>query len=165
MLFLKLYYGEQFKVDLDNDAVVRVWLEALANVENERFEYIIKSYVANNEFAPSNPTFILKHIERLYIAEQPSYYVAWERLLKLRETHRNISDGRVNINKVKSELNENEPLYKALVPIERELKGDLDIYQQEKLKAEFKKVYEAEIVRLAKDKTFRLGDNILKLSV
>lgn len=165
MAYLKLYYGEQFKVNFDNDLVVKVWLEALANIENERFEYIIKSYAANNEFAPSNPTFILKHIEKLYIAEQPSFYKEWDKILKLRKEHRDIATGDVRMIRVLNALDKNSPTYKAIEPIQRELKQELDIYQEEKLKNEFRKTYEAEIMRLAKDKTLKLDDNILKLSV
>ena len=165
MAYLKLYYGEQFKVNFDNDLVVKVWLEALANIENERFEYIIKSYVANNEFALSNPTFILKHIEKLYIAEQPSFYKEWDKILKLRKEHRDIATGEIRMIKVLNALDKNSPTYKAIEPIQRELKQELDTYQEEKLKNEFRKTYEAEIIKLSKSKTIFIGENVKKLGI
>lgn len=161
----KFYANSQFKEQINDEEIINVWYEYFNNFEVGEFTKLIKDYALNNEFAPRSPRDLLAQLEKLYIEQEPSYYAEWERLLELRYKHLKVGVGGVDMNKVMEELKKDTPIYKATEQIHRELKQDLDTYQQEKLKNEFKKVYEAEIVRLAKDKTIKLGDNILKLSI
>ena len=56
--YLNAYYTN-FKVDINNELVQKIWYEALKEFSDKMFTIVIQEYCKNNVYAPQSPTHLL----------------------------------------------------------------------------------------------------------
>lgn len=62
--YLNAYYTN-FKVDLGNELVQRIWYDALKHIDDKSFEFLVKDYSKKNIYAPQSPTHLLDYFDNL----------------------------------------------------------------------------------------------------
>ena len=67
-----------FKVDLDNQLVVKLWYQTFENLDDETFKQLVESYCMNNIYPPQSPTHLIQHMKDLVLSNEMSGEEAWE---------------------------------------------------------------------------------------
>ena len=67
-----------FKVDLDNQLVVKLWYQTFENLDDETFKQLVESYCKSNIYPPQSPTHLIQHMKDIVLLREPSGEEAWE---------------------------------------------------------------------------------------
>ena len=67
-----------FKVDLDNQLVVKLWYQTFENIGDEIFKQLVESYCKSNIYPPQSPTHLIQHMKDLVLSNELSAEEAWE---------------------------------------------------------------------------------------
>ena len=67
-----------FKVDLDNQLVVKLWYQTFENIGDEIFKQLVESYCKSNIYPPQSPTHLIQHMKDLVLSNEMSGEEAWE---------------------------------------------------------------------------------------
>lgn len=67
-----------FKVDLDNQLVVKLWYQTFENLGDETFKHLVESYCKSNIYPPQSPTHLIQHMKDLVLSNEMSGEEAWE---------------------------------------------------------------------------------------
>lgn len=65
MEFLNAYYVH-FKLDLDNEMVIKVWYDTLKSFDDYTLERVVSDYSKNNVYPPSSPASLMEWFNKMY---------------------------------------------------------------------------------------------------
>ncbi len=65
MEFLNAYYVH-FKLDLDNELVIRVWYDMLKSFDDYTLEKVVSDYAKHNVYPPSSPASLIEWFNKLH---------------------------------------------------------------------------------------------------
>ena len=80
LAMLNKYYIN-FKFDINDDMMVRVWYEALKQFDDETFKLIIMEYCTNNIYPPQSPTHLIEHYKLNIVKSELCGEQAFEMML------------------------------------------------------------------------------------
>lgn len=65
MEYLNAYYIH-FKLDLDNEMVIKVWYDTLKGFDDYTLEKVVADYSKNNVYPPSSPASLIEWFNKMY---------------------------------------------------------------------------------------------------
>ena len=77
LMWVNAFYVN-FKVDLDNQLVVKLWYQTFENLDDETFKQLVESYCKSNIYPPQSPTHLIQHMKDIVLLREPSGEEAWE---------------------------------------------------------------------------------------
>lgn len=83
---LNAYYVN-FRLDIENELVLKVWFESVKQFEPNVFKLLVKDYMFNNVYAPQSPASLIEHFRNAMIKNEKSAESALDLVLEKRRNN------------------------------------------------------------------------------